>query len=99
SCSTSRSRRGRRLRVPTAHVDLHCHSTASDGEYPPAEVAQRAHVAGLAAIALTDHDTTSGVPEATRAGAALGVRVVSGCEFSVTAHWGALRLLGSFLTN
>src|SRR2546426_5831026 len=35
-----------------------CHSTASDGEYPPAEVARRAQAAGLAAIALTDHDTT-----------------------------------------
>jgi predicted metal-dependent phosphoesterase TrpH len=78
-------------------VDLHCHSTASDGEYPPAEVARRAQAAGLAAIALTDHDTTSGVPDATRAGAALGVRVVSGCEFSVKAPWGELHLLGYFL--
>jgi len=83
--------------VPTARVDLHCHSTASDGEYPPAEVARRAQAAGLAAIALTDHDTTSGVPEATRAGEALGVRVVSGCEFSVKAPWGELHLLGYFL--
>jgi len=78
-------------------VDLHCHSTASDGEYPPAEVARRAHAAGLAAIALTDHDTTGGVPEATRAGEALGVRIVSGCEFSVKAPWGELHLLGYFL--
>ncbi len=78
-------------------VDLHCHSTASDGEYPPAEVARRAHAAGLAAIALTDHDTTGGVPEATRAGVALAVRVVSGCEFSVKAPWGELHLLGYFL--
>ena len=83
--------------MPTARVDLHCHSTASDGEYPPAEVARRAQAAGLAAIALTDHDTTSGVPEATRAGEALGVRVVSGCEFSVKAPWGELHLLGYFL--
>ena len=74
--------------MPTAHVDLHCHSTASDGEFPPAEVAHRAHGAGLVAIALTDHDTTDGVPEAARAGEALGVRVVSGCEFSVKAPWG-----------
>ena len=83
--------------MPTARVDLHCHSTASDGEYPPAEVARRAHAAGLAAIALTDHDTTSGVPEATRAGEALAVRIVSGCEFSVKAPWGELHLLGYFL--
>jgi len=83
--------------VPTARVDLHCHSTASDGEYPPADVARRAQAAGLAAIALTDHDTTGGVPEATRAGEALGLRVVSGCEFSVKAPWGELHLLGYFL--
>ena len=83
--------------MPTARVDLHCHSTASDGEYPPADVARRAQAAGLAAIALTDHDTTGGVPEATRAGEALGLRVVSGCEFSVKAPWGELHLLGYFL--
>src|SRR2546425_2886980 len=96
-CSGNRSRLGPLRRLPTARVDLHCHSTASDGEYPPAEVARRAHAAGLAAIALTDHDTTDGVPEATRAGEALGVRVVSGCEFSVKAPWGELHLLGYFL--
>jgi predicted metal-dependent phosphoesterase TrpH len=78
-------------------VDLHCHSTASDGEYPPAEVARRARAAGLAAFALTDHDTTAGVPEATRVGETLDVRVVSGCEFSVKAPWGELHLLGYFL--
>ena len=83
--------------MPTARVDLHCHSTASDGEYSPADVARRAQAAGLAAIALTDHDTTGGVPEATRAGVALGLRVVSGCEFSVKAPWGELHLLGYFL--
>ncbi|PYP46615.1 MAG: hypothetical protein DMD50_07225 [Gemmatimonadetes bacterium] len=88
---------GPRRRVPTARVDLHCHSTASDGEYPPADVARRAQAAGLAAIALTDHDTTGGVPEATRAGEALGLRIVSGCEFSVKAPWGELHLLGYFL--
>jgi hypothetical protein len=60
-------------------------------------VARRAHAAGLAAIALTDHDTTAGVPAATAAGAPLGLRVVSGCEFSVRAPWGELHLLGYFL--
>lgn len=79
------------------HVDLHCHSTASDGEYPPAEVAHRAKAAGLAAIALTDHDTTAGVPEATRAAGPLSVRIVPGCEFSVKAPWGELHLLAYFL--
>jgi hypothetical protein len=80
-----------------ACVDLHCHSTASDGECPPAEVVQRAKEAELAAIALTDHDTTAGVAEAVRAGAASGVRVICGCEFSTRAPWGELHLLGYFL--
>jgi len=78
-------------------VDLHCHSTASDGEFAPAVVVRRAREAGLAAIALTDHDTTAGVGEAVRAGSDLGVRVVCGCEFSVKAPWGELHLLGYFL--
>jgi 3',5'-nucleoside bisphosphate phosphatase len=60
-------------------------------------VARRAQGAGLAAIALTDHDTTAGVAEAARAGTTLGVRVVPGCEFSVRAPWGELHLLGYFL--
>ncbi len=79
------------------HVDLHCHSTASDGECAPAEVARRAQQAGLSAIALTDHDTTDGVAAAADEGARLGVRVVPGCEFSVKAPWGELHLLGYFL--
>jgi hypothetical protein len=78
-------------------VDLHCHSTASDGEYAPAEVVRRAHGAGLAALALTDHDTTAGLPEAVAEGERLGIRIVVGCEFSVKAPWGELHLLGYFL--
>ena len=58
---------------------------------------RRAREAGLAAITLTDHDTTAGVGEAVRAGTDLGVRVVCGCEFSVKAPWGELHLLGYFL--
>lgn len=60
-------------------------------------MAQRAQAAGLAAIALTDHDTTDGVAAAAREGARLGVRVVPGCEFSVRAPWGELHLLAYFL--
>jgi predicted metal-dependent phosphoesterase TrpH len=78
-------------------VDLHTHSTASDGEHPPEEVVARAAGAGLAAIALTDHDTLDGLPAAIAAGERLGVRVVSGCEFSVSAPWGEMHLLGYYL--
>jgi len=62
-------------------------------------VARRAHEVGLAAIALTDHDTLSGVEAASTAGRALGVRVVAGCEFSVRAVWGELHLLAYFLPS
>ncbi|HEX4633455.1 MAG TPA: PHP domain-containing protein [Gemmatimonadales bacterium] len=97
-CSASPSPRGRPRRAPTAHVDLHCHSTASDGECPPEQVPVRAHEANLAAIALTDHDTLDGVKAATTAALPLGVRVIPGCEFSVKAPWGEMHLLGYFLT-
>lgn len=80
-----------------AVVDLHVHSTASDGEYEPAAVVRRAAKLGLAAIALTDHDTIAGLPDAIAAGAALGVEVITGCEFSVAAHWGEMHLLAYFL--
>jgi 3',5'-nucleoside bisphosphate phosphatase len=78
-------------------VDLHVHSTASDGELSPEAVVGRAARAGLAAMALTDHDTLGGVPAAMAAGARLGVRVVGGCEFSVAAPWGEMHVLGYFL--
>jgi predicted metal-dependent phosphoesterase TrpH len=78
-------------------VDLHVHSSASDGAFAPPVVVRRAAAAGLAAVALTDHDTLAGVPAAIQAGEQLGVRVVSGCEFSVAASWGEMHVLGYFL--
>lgn len=78
-------------------VDLHMHSTASDGSRSPAEVVAAAIAAGVRAIALTDHDTIAGVPEAVAAGESLAVRVVAGCEFSTAAPWGEIHVLGYFL--
>lgn len=85
------------MQQETRPVDLHTHSTASDGALPPEEVVARAREAGLGAIALTDHDTLDGLPAALAAGERLGVRVVPGCEFSVQAPWGEMHLLGYFL--
>jgi predicted metal-dependent phosphoesterase TrpH len=62
-------------------------------------VIERAREAGLAAIALTDHDTLDGLPEAIAAGDRLGVRVIGGCEFSVAVSWGEMHLLGYFLDS
>jgi predicted metal-dependent phosphoesterase TrpH len=78
-------------------VDLHVHSTASDGSLPPDAVVRRARDAGLTAIALTDHDTLAGVPAALAAGERHGLRVVAGCEFSTAAPWGEMHVLGYFL--
>jgi predicted metal-dependent phosphoesterase TrpH len=60
-------------------------------------VVERASTAGLGAISLTDHDTVAGVAAAVAAGERLGVRVVSGCEFSTAAPWGEMHVLGYFL--
>jgi 3',5'-nucleoside bisphosphate phosphatase len=80
-------------------IDLHVHSTASDGSFSPEVVVKRAVAAGLRAIALTDHDTLAGLPEALAAGERLGIRVVSGCEFSAAAPWGEMHVLGYFLPH
>jgi hypothetical protein len=80
-----------------ATIDLHIHSTASDGSLAPDAVVSRALSAGLSAIALTDHDTVAGIPSATAAGERLGLRVVGGCEFSSGAPWGEMHVLGYFL--
>ncbi len=82
-----------------ATIDLHLHSTASDGSLAPQAVVRRALAAGLSAIALTDHDTVGGIPEAVEAGERLGVRVVAGCEFSAAAPWGEMHVLGYFLPS
>lgn len=63
----------------------------------PAAVVRKAHGLGLAAIALTDHDTVAGLPEAIAEGERLGLRVVGGCEFSVAVTWGEMHCLGYFL--
>jgi predicted metal-dependent phosphoesterase TrpH len=80
-----------------AAIDLHLHSNASDGEQLPGEVVRSAAEKGLGVIALTDHDTLAGVEAARKAGAEMGVRVISGCEFSVGVSWGEMHLLGYFL--
>jgi predicted metal-dependent phosphoesterase TrpH len=77
-------------------VDLHVHSTASDGESSPTELVRFAQASRLSAVALTDHDTLAGIAEATQA-AGNALRVVSGCEFSVAAPWGEMHLLAYFL--
>ena len=63
-------------------IDLHVHSTASDGTYTPAEAAKLAKTIGLSAIALTDHDTIDGLEEFQKAGETLGIETIAGIEFA-----------------
>lgn len=63
-------------------IDLHCHSTCSDGTYAPTEVVQRAHVAGVNVLALTDHDTLAGIDEARLAASACNMQLINGVEIS-----------------
>ena len=79
-------------------IDLHTHTTASDGSYAPAEVVAMAGQAGLSAVAITDHDTTAGVAEALAAGENLSLEVVPGVELSVNHdRLGSLHILGYWI--
>jgi predicted metal-dependent phosphoesterase TrpH len=80
-------------------VDLHTHSTASDGSRLPADVIREAKRVGLAALALTDHDTVAGIAEATAMGAELGVRVIPGIELSAVEGESETHILGLHLTD
>lgn len=62
--------------------DLHTHTTASDGQYTPAELVELAKGRGLSVLGVTDHDTISGVAEAQQAGNAMGLTVIRGVELS-----------------
>jgi len=67
-------------------IDLHMHSVHSDGSMTPTELVLHAKERGISAIALTDHDSVSGIDEALDAGQKYGVEVVPGIEFSVTSN-------------
>lgn len=79
-----------------AYVDLHVHSNASDGTLSPRQVVTLAAEAGLASIALTDHDTTAGVPSAVQTGQELGVEVIPGIEVSSIFEGTEIHILGLF---
>ncbi|ADU64185.1 MAG: PHP domain-containing protein [Pseudodesulfovibrio sp.] len=70
-------------------IDLHTHSTASDGTLSPTELVRLAREIGLDAIALTDHDTLGGLDEAVEAGKTCGIEVIRGCELSLESPRGA----------
>jgi 3',5'-nucleoside bisphosphate phosphatase len=76
------------------NVDLHCHSTVSDGSLSPAAVAARAKAGGVDVWALTDHDEIGGIPQARETAHALGLRYVTGVEISVTWARHTIHIVG-----
>ena len=82
-----------------AFVDLHTHSTASDGTVPPDGAIEAAKRCGLSALALTDHDTIGGIPAARAAGERLGIRVIAGVELSAFQEDHEIHLLALHLTH
>lgn len=75
-------------------VDLHCHSTASDGALTPRALVERACQRGIRLLALTDHDTLEGLPEARVRAAELGLGLVNGIELSCTWGGATIHVLG-----
>lgn len=75
-------------------ADFHTHSTASDGSLAPADLLRQASRRGLSILALTDHDTTTGIAEAARAAGTLGIRLIPGIELSTDVERGEIHILG-----
>lgn len=78
-------------------IDLHTHSTASDGIDSPTALVDHARERGIAVLGLTDHDTVAGLSEAQAAASAVGLTLVPGVELSTTVDRGEVHILGYFV--
>ncbi|HEY4485346.1 MAG TPA: PHP domain-containing protein [Nitrospiria bacterium] len=83
--------------MPEPYIDLHTHSTASDGTLTPLELVRYAARKGLRAMALTDHDCVDGLDAAVAEGERLGVEVIPGIEISAEFPGGTMHVLGFFV--
>jgi 3',5'-nucleoside bisphosphate phosphatase len=81
----------------TNTIDLHTHSTASDGIYSPADLLQQAHEVGLRVLALTDHDSTAGLDEASEAALHLAIDFIPGIEINTDVGKDEIHVLGYYL--
>ena len=79
------------------YIDLHVHSSASDGTLTPSQVVQLAVSQKLEAIALTDHDTADGIPEAMDAARGAGLELIPGIELSCEYYGKEIHILGLFI--
>lgn len=80
-------------------VDLHIHTTASDGTKSPSEIVRYAKEKGLQAIAITDHDTIEGIDEGLFEAKKVGIELIPGVEISVEYPLGSMHILGFFIDN
>ena len=78
-------------------IDLHVHSTFSDGSFTPTELVQEALQKGLSAMALTDHDTTAGVPEAIAAAKDSALEIIPGVELSTKYNGKEIHVVGIYI--
>src|SRR5574344_1453210 len=92
-------RREEQREVSMNFVDLHTHSTASDGTETPAQVVRMAYDLGLKGVALTDHDTVAGLDEAEAEAAQCGMPLVRGCELAASTSYGEAHILGLWLPH
>lgn len=80
-------------------VDLHNHTTVSDGLLTPSELVRYAKLKGLKAIAITDHDNTDGIDEAVKAGEEIGIYVIPGIELNTQRYKKEIHLLGYYINK
>jgi 3',5'-nucleoside bisphosphate phosphatase len=80
-------------------LDLHLHSTVSDGRLSPTQLVRFAHESGVTTMALSDHDATDGVDTATQVGSSLGIRVIPAIELSTDLPGASIHVLGLFLDH
>ncbi len=84
------------MSLTSKKVDLHLHSSCSDGVYTPSQLVQKLTAAGLKAFALTDHETIKGFNEAAKAAEAAGLEFVPGIEISVVEETREIHILGYY---
>ncbi len=83
--------------VAGSGIDLHTHTTASDGLLPPAALVEKARERGISVLGVTDHDTLAGLVEARQAAGPLGIELVPGVELSTTIPGPEIHILGYFV--